>query len=660
MTGGELLRFTVLGRLRAWQGDNEVQLGSRQQRTLLALLLLRQGEPVTTDALVDAMWGQDPPARAVGTLRTYVSRLRKVLEPEPGGGAAPSILVSVWDGYAIRLPREAVDLGDFDSYVAGAERARAAGRLAEARDMLRAGLALWGDEPLPGLSGPGIQAQRDLLTERRLMALEARFDLDLRLGEHAAVIGELTALAARHPLREQLCGLLMLALHRSGRTAEALAAHEHTRRTLADECGLEPGPELTALLRRITAEQARPAAPEPERAPGTARGPSSPAPAQLPGDIADFTGRGREVAELCALLDAPEGSAATVVAVSGIGGVGKSALAVHAAHQVRTHFPQGQLYADLRGPDGQPVDPATALGSFLRALGVPDTDVPEGLAERAGLFRTRIADRRLLILLDNARDAGQIRPFLPGTASCAVLVTSATKLAGLPAARLLHLDVMCPEEAGALLRRVVGEERADAEPEATARLASTCGWLPLALRIAAARLVTRPSWTLSYLAERLSDQERRQAELRVADLAVETAFQREYGRLDDQQKRTFRLLSLADAPDITSAVAAVALDRPQEDVEALCESLVDASLLESPAPGRYRFHDLLRSFARGCARAEEKSVTRAEVRRRLVRSYVPPCGRFLQAVIPSRTALRESAAAGPALRRVVAVSGCSA
>ncbi|MEU7135952.1 AfsR/SARP family transcriptional regulator [Streptomyces sp. NPDC046261] len=594
----DIVRFSVLGRLRAWRGDSELELGSRQQRTLLALLLLRQGEPMTAAALVTEVWGEDAPPRAVGTLRTYVSRLRKLLEPERDAGSAPEVLVSVSDGYAVRVPQDALDVGEFETFAAAAERERMAGRPAEARDLLGSALALCGEEPLQGLTGPGIEAQRARLADRRLAVLESRLALDVELGGHAAVLGELVALAERHPLREPLHALLMRALVLCGRPDEAQAAYARIRRALAEEFGLDPGHELSALARDIAADGTL-ASPYP-----TAREDGEPdrhpCPAQLPGDIADFTGRADAVRDVCELLAAPPGTGTTVVAVSGLGGVGKSALVLHAAHRMRAGFPHGQLYADLRHPCGHPVDPATALGSFLRALGVADADIPAGTAERAFLFRARMAGRRMLVVLDNAADGDQVRPLLPGTPAGAVLVTSGAKLAGLSGTRFVHLDVMAPDEALTLLGRVIGPERAAAEQEDCARLVEACGCLPLAVRIMAVRLATRPSWTVASLVRRMAEGEGRLAELKVAGLAVEGVFRREYGRLPGPLRRAFRLLPPADRPDAAFRAVDVAasLGRPPHGAEELCESLVDISLLESPEPGWYRFHSLLAEFAR--------------------------------------------------------------
>ncbi|MCC3768064.1 winged helix-turn-helix domain-containing protein [Streptomyces sp. UNOC14_S4] len=623
VTGDTGLRFALLGRLRAWRGDRELELGSPQQQAFLAVLLLRQERAASVADAVEALWGGNPPPRAVGALRTYVSRLRKLLEPERAAGGSPRILVSVPDGYALHVRREAVDLARFEDHVASAGRARAAGQLAEARARLRLALETWQDDPLLGIPGAAMDGHRARLADQRLTALEARLELDLELDGPQPVLAELAGLAALHPLRERLRALQMQALRRAGRSAEALAVYDEARLLLDEELGLEPGRDLAAARELLTVPDATGGTGLPGPGPGLDPDPAAPPlPAQLPGDLADFTGRATHVADLCALLTSEHPGAAAAVAVSGAGGVGKSALAVHVAHRVRESFPHGQLYTDLQGVGGHPADPATVLGSFLRALGVDDAAIPEGLAERSALFRTRLDGRRVLILLDNAHGPEQVRPFLPGPPSCAVLVTSRAKLAGPTSARLVDLDVMTPDEALELLGKVLGRDRVAAEADDAARLVSACGHLPLAVRIVAARLATRPAWSLGVLHARLADERHRLAELRVADLTVEAAFALGHAQLRPAQQRAFRLLALPDGPHVSSAAAAAVLGLPEPEAEALCESLVDVSLLESPAPGRYRYHDLLRLYARGRASAEESPEGRAAGLRRLLEFLV--------------------------------------
>ncbi|MFJ8545423.1 AfsR/SARP family transcriptional regulator [Streptomyces sp. NPDC093586] len=592
------LRFGVLGPVRAWRGDEPLPTGSPQQRALLAALLLREGRTATAAELIDALWGEEPPSQALAAVRTYASRLRKVLDP--------GVLVSESGGYAVRgLGSGALDLGTAQDLAAEAEKARAAGDLCRAREVLRRALALWDGETLAGVPGPYAQAQRVRLEEWRLQLVETRLDMDLEQGCHAEAVSELTALTAAHPLRERLRELLMLALYRSGRQAEALAVYADTRRLLADELGVDPRPGLRELQQRIL--QADPALAEPS-APAAESAAAPVRPAQLPATVPDFTGRASFVRELSEVLGSASGTEGRVMAVSalaGIGGVGKTTLAVHVAHQARSAFPDGQLYVDLQGAGARAAEPETVLGAFLRALGTADSAIPDSLEERAALYRSVLDGRRVLVLLDNARDAAQVRPLLPGTAGCAALVTSRVRMVDLSGAHLVDLDVMAPDEALTLFTRIVGEERVASEREASLDVVAACGFLPLAIRIAASRLAARRTWTVSVLAAKLADERRRLDELQAGDLAVKATFELGYGQLEPAQARAFRLLGLADGPDISLAAAAAVLDLPAEDTEDLLESLVDTSLLESAAPGRYRFHDLVRLYARACAERDE-------------------------------------------------------
>ncbi|WP_344660905.1 AfsR/SARP family transcriptional regulator [Catenulispora subtropica] len=666
-------RFSVLGPVRGWGPDGELDLGSPQQRELLALLVLRPGRAATAEELIDALWGEDAPKGALSTIRTYASRLRRALGgPAAAAGSAAvnapaGPIISVAGGYALRVDRSAVDALRFEAWQSEAARLRAAGDVAAAAHRLHEALRLWQGEPLAGLSGPFAAAQRAQLAERRLGALETRIALDLELGRHVAVTAELAALAAEFPLRERFRELQMLALYRCGRKAEALGVYEETRRTLAGELGVDPGPDLRALRQRVLAGDPG-LEPDPSREPevpeaggalvadgvmvptangsgsfgitrdvaeegagpglglsrtagaGVAPVPSSVvgsvpssvsgsvsgsvsssvsspvSPAQLPADVADFTGREAWSRLLVGLLQPSD--AVRVVVLSGIGGTGKSTLAVHAAHLAAAGFPDGQLFASLRGTDRDAAEPGGVLGGFLRALGTDPGAVPDTLAERAAMFRTALAGRRVLVVLDDVRDAGQIRPLLPGASGCAVLATSRSRLTGVPGARLLELGAFDPDEALALFRAVAGPERVAGADEAVRRVVAECGHLPLAVRILASRLAARPRWTAETLAGRLRDETRRLDELRAGDLAVEATFRLGYEQLAPEQARAFRLLAVPDGPDIGVEAAAALLDRDEEVTEELAEELVDLCLVESPSPGRYRLHALLRMFAR--------------------------------------------------------------
>ncbi|MFD9210980.1 BTAD domain-containing putative transcriptional regulator [Streptomyces sioyaensis] len=601
--GRERLRFTVLGPVRAWRGATPLAAGSPQQRALLAALLLRGGRTATAAELVDALWGDEPPHAALAALRTYASRLRKAL------GDDSEALVSESGGYALRpVDGRPLDL-DHDhaeQYAGEAEKAKASGDRTRARELLDKALALWDGEPLAGLAGPYAETQRTRLEEWRLSLTETRLELDLEAGCHAEVVSELTALTAAHPLRERLRELLMLALYRSGRQAEALAVYADTRRLLADELGVDPCASLSDLHQRILrADTDLDAPPVVDDCPDTSDQVFV-RPQQLPATVADFTGRRAFVNDLGGQLATAEGSVMAVSALTGIGGVGKTTLAVHVAHAAREHFPDGQLYVDLQGAGHAPSEPEAVLGAFLRALGTADSAIPDGLEERAALYRSTLAGRRVLALLDNARDAAQIRPLLPGAEGCAALITSRARMIDLAGAHLIDLDVMSPEEALTLFTRIVGEERVTSERQAAMAVVGACGFLPLAIRIAASRLAARRTWTVSILARKLADERRRLDELRAGDLAVKATFELGYGQLEPHQARAFRLLGLADGPDISLPAAAAVLDLDLDDAEDLVESLVDASLLESAAPGRYRFHDLVRLYARDCAERDEQ------------------------------------------------------
>ncbi|MGW6021473.1 AfsR/SARP family transcriptional regulator [Streptomyces sp. NPDC055099] len=586
--------FSVLGPVRAWHGAEQLSMGSPQQRALLAALLLRAGRTATAHELIDALWGEEPPSQALAAVRTYASRLRKVLPP--------GVLISESGGYAIAVGDGALDLSLAEDLSTEAEKARGVGDLCQARSLLNKALSLWDGEPLANVPGPHAETERTRLEEWRLQLLESRLDMDLEVGCHAEAVSELTALTAAHPLRERLRELLMLALYRSGRQAEALAVYADTRRLLDDELGVDPRPGLKELQQRIL--QADPALTEPSAA---APEPAAAVvrPAQLPATVPDFTGRASFVAELSEILSAAEGRVMAVSALAGIGGVGKTTLAVHVAHVARTYFPDGQLYVDLQGAGARAAEPETVLGAFLRALGTPDTAIPDSLEERAALYRSVLDGRRVLVVLDNARDAAQVRPLLPGMEGCAALVTSRIRMVDLAGAHLVDLDVMSPEEALLLFTRIVGEERVTSERKAALDVVAACGFLPLAIRIAASRLAARRTWTVSTLAAKLADERRRLDELQAGDLAVKATFELGYGQLEPAQARAFRLLGLADGPDLSLAAAAAVLDLPPEETEDLLESLVDTSLVESAAPGRYRYHDLVRLYARACAERDE-------------------------------------------------------
>ncbi|MEY9859206.1 DNA-binding SARP family transcriptional activator [Catenulispora sp. GAS73] len=607
-----VVQFGLLGPVRALrvgvagQPAEELKVGSPQQQAVLALLASRAGRVATADELIEGLWGDEPPEGALGTVRTYAFRLRKVFGAEA--------IASIAGGYALRAERSDVDLFTFEDHVATAEQRQMSGDVAGARGELASALALWRGTPLAGIPGPHAESLRATLLERRTAAQESRIALDLALGRVGDAVSELTVLTAEHPLREGLRAQLMLALYQTGRQAEALGVYADTRRLLRKELGVDPGAELGELHQRIlradpslvrhTADSAEIALRPTEAPSGAALEKPPTIPAQLPADTADFTGRENLTRVLAARISTTVGQSVAVCALSGLGGVGKTALAIHLAHLVREDFPDGQLYVDLRGGDPVPADPAPVLAAFLRGLGISEGETAQGLEERAAAYRSALAGRRVLIVLDNARDAAQVRPLLPGAPGCAVVVTSRPKLTGLAGATFADLDVLDPGEAMNMFTRIVGEERLGVEHEAAIDVVSLCGYLPLAVRIAAARLASRPRWRIGSLAARLSDERRRLAELSVGDLAVRAAFELGYHQLSPAQADVFRRLSSLDSADVSAAAAAALLGQDEADTEEVLESLVDAAMLESSSPGRYRYHDLLRLYAREQYEAE--------------------------------------------------------
>ncbi|BCJ50574.1 regulatory protein AfsR [Actinoplanes sp. NBRC 14428] len=647
--GKEGLRFSVLGPLRCWRGDTELLLGSPRQRAVLAVLLLRRRRPVTAGELIDAVWGDEPPATAGAVLHTYISQLRRSLETRQGDSPDGRVIVSSPHGYALQgLHAGSLDLDDFEQRVVEADDLAARGEPARARDVLRTALAMGEGTPLAGIRGPFAEAERARLGELRMSVTEKCLELELECGRHREIVPELAALTAAHPLRERLRGLLMVALYRCDRQAESLAVYADIRQILDEQLGVEPGPSLQELHRHVLRNDPLLAQPAVET--GV---PTQPVvPAQLPADLADFTGRTAEITRLEATLRAAgRGTAVPVTVVTGMGGAGKTTLAVHAAHRVRDAFPDGQLYVDLRGVENDPVNPADVLAGFLRGLGSADAHVPPGLPERAAHYRSVLSGRRVLVVLDNAHDAEQVIPLLPGSAGCAVLVTSRSRLGTLHASDRVPVQSLDAETAAGLVSRVVGRDRVEAEQQAVRRLVALCGGLPLAVRIVAARLAVRPEWSIAETAGHLEDEQHRLAELRIEGLGVEATFWLGYRQLAEEQARAFRLLALPAPATLGLAEAAAVLDRPADEVERVVESLVDAGMLESPARGSYRYHDLVRLFARARAEDQESTAERDGALTRLLDLLLATTRNAYRLIRPGQTVpdhVRPTAAPGPA------------
>lgn len=603
------LRFALLGPVRAWYDGVPVDLGQSRSHEVLAVLLAAAGRTVALPLLVEGVWDEgDRPSRPEHSVRTHVWRLRRALARH----TAEPLLVTVGDGYALRVPTDAVDIRSFERAAERAGQIRASGGTApQARDVLTGALEQWTGEPLAGLHGPNARMLRTRCAQVRQSLLEARLALDAELGDRPRLAAEAGALVMEYPASQRLRAVQMLALYRAGRQAEALGVYEDTRRYLAAELShlppaeRAPGAELAALHRQIL--RSDPAL----RRPATDHPPQAPGGGAFPSPVAGFTGRDEQLRELAGMLTLPDTPAVVVSTVNGMAGIGKTTLAVHTVHGLGDDaFPDGRLYVDLRGADPDPADPHTVLAELLRQLGTADEDVPEGADERTALYRSLLADRRILLLLDNAASCEQLRPLIPGTADCTVLVTSRAWLTGLAGARHLRLDVMPPAEALDLLRRTVGRRAVDAEPEAAAALVAACGYLPLALRIVASRLAAEPGRPLADMVRRLADERGRLAELRSGDAAVDAAFELSYATLGAEQARAFRLLSALDVPDLALSSAAALLGLGVEEAEELLESLVERNLLESHRLDRYHFHDLVRVFARaGNAREDSPATT---------------------------------------------------
>ncbi|WP_280470478.1 AfsR/SARP family transcriptional regulator [Nocardia brasiliensis] len=615
------MHFEVLGEVKGWRGEAPLHLGPPQRRAVLAALLLRAGNAVTAAELVEGIWGERPVPRAIAALRTHVAQLRRALEPGRAARAPSTVLVSVGDGYALRIAPQATDVAEVERLVAAAGQVRDRDPAA-ARAKLVAALGKWQGNALSGLPGPFAERQRIRLEQWRLAILEDRLALDIETGHSSAAVAELGPLIEEYPLRERFRALLMTALYHCGRQSDALHAYAQARRALVDGVGVEPGPELSVVHERILRGAMPPIAASggadatPDSSSGTGafepttrsgagieRG-LDPVPAQLPPDIADFTGREQLVAELADQLTGA-GSAVAISAVGGMGGVGKTTLALHVAHRVRDRFPDGQLYANLHGVDPVPTPPGAALGGFLRALGVAEGDIPSTVDERAAELRTRLSGKRILMVLDNARDYSQVAPLLAGSAA---LITSRSALTELPAVTRTRLDVLDEAEATTLLVHILGADRVAAEAESAREVVAQCGFLPLAVRIVGARLAVRPQWTIASFAVRLADEKNRLDVLKTGELAVEAAFHLGYGQLTERQAKAFRTLALAQVPDLSVDGIAAILGLTEPEAEQVCESLVDLSLLETTTPGRYRFHDLLRLFACGLADEDESAV----------------------------------------------------
>jgi DNA-binding SARP family transcriptional activator/tetratricopeptide (TPR) repeat protein len=636
------VEFRLLGGVEVHDDGGRVfVLPRRHERCLLAILLLDVGRQVSTERLCDLLWGVTPPAQARSAVRTYVARIRAMLaRADPGGRAT---LTSRHGGYLVTADPAMIDVYRFQALLARADRTD---DLTDRARYLEQALLVWRGPPLDHAVAPELRARLCAdLEELHRRAVEDRLAVGLALGHGRDLLPELARLVIEHPTRERLLALQIRALYQDGRTDEALEVYTAGRARLADLLGLDPGPELQSIHRLVLGGQPLPAMPAltPNRAPAR--------PAQLPRDRDGFVGRAEHLAHLDSLL-AQEPGTMVISAVAGTAGVGKTALAVHWAHRIRDRYPDGQLYLNLRGfdPAVQAMPPTEAVRRLLDALGVPHQRIPTDLDGQTALYRKLVTGRRLLVLLDNARDSAQVRPLLPGTPGSLALVTSRNQLTGLivvDGAHAVVLDVLRPDEARRLLAGGIGAGRTSAEPEAVDRLVTLCGRLPLALAIVAARAVHQPDRRLTDLADELDHSEDRLSKLTGDDpyTDLRTVFSWSYRSLTPDAARVFRLLGLHPGPEISLPAAASLAGLSAEDTARQLHELARAHLVGEPTPGRYTLHDLLRAYATDLVATDEPENDQRAATRRMLDHYVHTAGNAALLLAPLRTPIRLGAAA---------------
>ena len=586
----------------ATEDGTAVPLPSGRARIVLAMLCAEAGQEVSSDRLIDLAWNGKPPATSPTQLHALISSLRRAFGP------ARDAIVTRQDGYVLHAE---VDLARMRALITLARHGLEGGNLDEAAASFSEALALWRGRPFTGLDRWDLATTADLVEQEYVSALEDYAETELRRGNHAMLTQRLAGWASAYPLRENLRGSYITALARSGRQAEAIAAYHQLRRHLTEDLGVDPSLRLQALYQQVLSGDLN------------MPGPDVPIPAQLPATIGDFTGRAEQVTDLLCALAGREGQPAALVisAVSGIGGIGKSVLAVHVAHRAAADFPDGQLYVNLAGASADPAVPAEVLARLLRDLGVPAAQVPADADERAARFRSLLAGHRMLLVLDDARDAAQVRPLLPGAAGCAVIVTSRARLADLVGAQRVDLNELDRGEARELFTRIVGADRVWTEPEAAEQILRSCSGLPLAIRIVAAKLAARPGWSIASVADRLTAEHDRLAELNCGDLAVRASFRQSYDSLPAAQARAFCLLGTMPSRSFSLAPVTALLGLGLAATERTLDALCEAHMLEAPARDVYQMHDLLRLFATELAGTEVDRDERAEALERLVTWY---------------------------------------
>lgn len=619
-----MLEIRLLGAVELRLNSQQIDAGPARQRTVLAALAADAGRPVPVDALIDRVWGEHPPQRAKPTLYTYLGRLRRVLAPS---GQLP--LVRRSGGYVLDIEPDAVDLLRFADLTT---RARTAPAPAHVAALLREAFELWTGPALPGIDGEWAEGIRHRADREHVTAAIHWADAEITMGNPQGVLGPLADLTRDHPLVEPLIAAHMRALQATGRSAEALACYAETRVRLVDELGADPGPELQQAHRDILLASAPAEAPRVSSStPCPPRNGAAPTPAQLPANIAGFAGRAAHLARLNKVLgtSAAHPTAVVIFAVWGTAGVGKTALAVHWAHSVADQFPDGQLYVNLRGfnPDGAVMSPSDAIRGFLDALAVPQERIPTDLHAQAALYRTQLSGKRVLIVLDNARDAAQVRPLLPGSASCLVLVTSRNQMPGLIAAdgaQPIALDLLTRDEAHELLTRRLGAGRVAAEPAAVQGIITRSAQLPLALAIIAARAATNPGFALQALADEVRDADARLDGFTGSDTATDAraVFSWSYRALSAEAATLFRFLGTHPGPDISTPAAASLAGMSTRNVRPVLAELTRSHLLTEHTIDRFAFHDLLRAYAGELAQLHDTDDDRNTALHRVLDHYL--------------------------------------
>ena len=622
-------KFAVLGSLEVRSGSALIPFNGDLQRRVLVTLLLEPGRVVPISRLVAAAWNEEPPDSAEHQVRKTVAKLRSRI---PHG---PDIIVTDGPGYRAVVDPEQLDLLRYQNLLRQARLSLDAGETDRAAAQLREALALWRGPVLAGSGGRVVDAASTALEERRLTAAEQLYDLCIDAGEAAEITGELRGLVGEHPLRETLRSRLMLALYHSGQQAAALDEFTRARGHLADELGIDPGVELTGLHERILRKD--PSLARPERSASRVPHPVTEAPHALPFDVPDFSGRSSELQWICdAARRAPEGSP-TILALDGMGGGGKTALAIRAAHQLSEQYPHGSLFIDLHGftPGQTPISVFHAQGDLLAAAGIPSDEIATVPAGRAARWQSYMRGRRMVLVLDNAASSEQVRALVPASSDSLVLITSRPRLTGLDGVDWLSVGALPELDSHQLLRTTLGAARVEREPDAARELLRLCGGLPLAVRIASARLANRPQWTVQRLVERLRDHDRRLDELTSEGRGVAGALLLSYQSMPPDQRTAFRLLGHHPGRYLEAEEAAALLDTDVLTAEDVLEELVDVRLLEAREPGVYALHDLVRSFVRRVAQGE-RAPEDGQAVRRLLDHYVHTAERACDMLFPGR------------------------